>query len=70
MHLERLLGREFGATYQRRNYNARAPLVLDGLTTHGFTVDNNDLRHVVASDEATDDLFVLTLGVKSTTRYC
>jgi hypothetical protein len=68
VHLETDLSSPSFTTYQKRNYNPKSPLLLDGLIPRGFTTDNNDLRFVVGRDEATNELYVLTLGVKSTTR--
>lgn len=57
-----------GLTYQKRNYNPKTPLLLNGLTPHGYTIVEGELRHLVATDPSNGDLYVATLGVKSITR--
>jgi len=69
VHLEQDLTKGSSVTYQKRNYNPRTPLLLDGLTAHGFTVDNSDLKFVIATDKNNNELLVLTLSLRSTTRY-
>lgn len=57
-----------GRTYQKRNYNPKSPLLLNGLTPHGFTIMDGELSHVVASNPNTKALYVLTMSVKYISR--
>jgi hypothetical protein len=59
VHLEHDLITQPSITYQKQNYNSRVPLLLDGLTAHGFTIDNFDLKFVIASNKDSNELFVL-----------
>jgi hypothetical protein len=42
--------------------------LLNGFIPHGYTIVDEELKHVVASDPTNNDLYVMTMGIKSITR--
>ena len=55
-------------TYEKRNYNIKAPLLFEGFNVHGYTVIKDELTHVVVTDSS-NNLYVLTIDIQSTPRY-
>ena len=56
-------------TYQKRNYEPKSPLKLNGLMTHGFIMEDDNLRYVVATDYNKRELKVVEIRVKSKLKY-
>ena len=54
--------------YLKRNYNPKTPLLLKGYDVHGYTIENGELSHVVATDPSTNELYVMIMAIKSITR--
>ncbi len=68
MWLERNLSDPLRTTYQKRNYNPKTALALDGLQVNGYTVDGNELQFLVATEAKTNHLIVMSLAVTSSPR--
>eukprot|EP00826_Nyctotherus_ovalis_P054913 TRINITY_DN7245_c0_g5_i2.p1 TRINITY_DN7245_c0_g5~~TRINITY_DN7245_c0_g5_i2.p1 ORF type:complete len:139 (-),score=19.71 TRINITY_DN7245_c0_g5_i2:66-482(-) len=68
LHLTKDLSKFSAPTYLKRNYNMKLPLNLEGLVVHGFSVEDEELTHVVVTEESSNDLYVLTMGVKYVSR--
>lgn len=67
--LEKDLHSHNSLTYQKRNYNVKLPLLLDGLVAHAITIVDGELKYVAATNTETNELYVLNIGFKYTVRY-